>query len=423
MTTHLREVPLAGMNFVLAGAAERGFVPGDPEWINLGQGQPEIGALPGGPERITSVTLEAGDHAYGPVNGTLALRTAVADYYNRTYRPAAGSQYSAANVAIVAGGRLALNRAVAALGAVDVGYMLPDYSAYEDILDRNAPRITPIAVNADSGADAIGRAVADAGLRALLMSNPRNPTGEVIAGDNLRALIDSLRECGCALLIDEFYSHYIYEPDVTGVFGPAERPVSAAEHVTDVDADHVLIFDGLTKNARYPGWRVGWIVGPRDTISVIERVGQAMDGGPSQVVQRAALAALQPSYLDKETAAVRTTFADKRNMTVAGLRAAGIRIDVEPRGTFYVWGSLADMPAPLRTADAFFTAALDRKVITVPGHAFDIDPGSVRSSANSSANSIERGRFDGWVRFSYGPTADSVAIGLQRLQAMVDDYR
>ena len=423
MTTHLREVPLAGMNFVLAGAAERGFVPGDPEWINLGQGQPEIGALPGGPERITSVTLEAGDHAYGPVNGTLALRTAVADYYNRTYRPAAGSQYSAANVAIVAGGRLALNRAVAALGAVDVGYMLPDYSAYADILDRNAPRITPIAVS-EGHSEAIGKAVADAGLRALLMSNPRNPTGEVIAGDDLRALIDRLRERGCALLIDEFYSHYIYEPDANNsnaseVFGPAARLVSAAEHVADVDADHVLIFDGLTKNARYPGWRLGWIVGPRDAISVIERVGQAMDGGPSQVVQRAALAALQPSYLDKETAAVRATFADKRNMTVAGLRAAGIRIDIEPRGTFYVWGSLADMPAPLRNADAFFTAALDRKVITVPGHAFDIDPGSARSSANSA----ERGQFDGWVRFSYGPTADSVAIGLQRLQTMVNDYR
>jgi len=353
MSTHLREVPLAGMNFVLAGAAARGFVSGDPEWINLGQGQPEIGALPGSPERITNVTLEAGDHAYGPVNGTLALRTAVADYYNRTYRHGAASRYSAANVAIVAGGRLALNRAMAALGTVDVGYMLPDYSAYEDILDRNAPRITPIAVT-EAGSDAtsieaIGKAVADAGLRALLMSNPRNPTGEVIADDDLRALIDSLRECGCALLIDEFYSHYIYEPDASGVFGPAARPVSAAEHVADVDADHVLIFDGLTKNARYPGWRVGWIVGPRDAISVIERVGQAMDGGPSQVVQRAALAALQPSYLDKETAAVRAAFANKRNLTVAGLRAAGIRIDVEPRGTFYVWGSLADMPAPLRT--------------------------------------------------------------------------
>ena len=411
--THLRDLPLAGMNFVLHGAAERGFTPGDPEWINLGQGQPEIGDLPGAPPRITTVTLEPGDHAYGPVNGALALRTAVADYYNRTYRSKIDNQYTAANVAIVAGGRLALNRAVAALGAIDMGYLLPDYAAYEDILDRNTPRIRPIAVES-AGGEAIAKAIVDADLGALLMSNPRNPTGEVIAGDELAALLGGARDHGVALLMDEFYSHYIYVPRGEGTYGPAARPVSAAEYVVDVNSDRVLIFDGLTKNARYPGWRVGWVVGPADAIGVIERVGQAMDGGASQVVQRAALDALQPSYLDAETSAVRAAFADKRNRTVAGLRAAGIRIDAEPGGTFYVWGSLHDLPPSLRRADAFFAAALDRKVITVPGHAFDLDPGRRRGEPN---------RYDGWVRFSYGPAMASVAIGLARLKEMVDVHR
>jgi hypothetical protein len=398
------------MTFVLAGAARHGFTPGDPDWVNLGQGQPEIGDLPGAPPRITTITLEPGDHAYGPVNGVLALRTAVADYYNRTYRQDRDSKYTAANVAIVAGGRLALNRAVAALGSIDVGYMLPDYAAYEDILDRNTPRIRPIAVETADGVDAAGgeaiaKAVVDAGLGALLISNPRNPTGEVLAGDELRALLGG----GVALLMDEFYSHYIYVPDADGTFRGADRPVSAAEHVQDVNADPVMIFDGLTKNLRYPGWRIGWVLGPADAISTIERVGQAMDGGTSQVVQRAALAALEPSYLDAETSAVRAAFAEKRNRTVAGLRAAGIRIDAEPAGTFYVWGSLADLPPALRRADAFFEAALARKVITVPGHAFDIDPGHGRAEPN---------RYDGWVRFSYGPAMESVEKGLARLQEM-----
>src|SRR5262249_46947526 len=71
---HLRDVPLAGMNAVLAGAAARGYAPGDPAWVNLGQGQPEIGDIPGAPPRITRIDLEAGDHAYGPVNGTRELR-------------------------------------------------------------------------------------------------------------------------------------------------------------------------------------------------------------------------------------------------------------------------------------------------------------------------------------------------------------
>jgi len=411
--TYLRDVPLAGMNFVLSGAAARGFTPGDPEWINLGQGQPEIGALPGAPERISSITLDPNDHMYGPVNGLPELRQAIADHYNRTYRSGRSSRYTAANVAVVGGGRPGVNRAIAALGAADIGYLLPDYAAYEDILAGNMPRLRPLAVPGDD-VDTLVKAVADAGLSALLMSNPRNPTGRVIRGAELARLVEALSDRGTALLADEFYSHYIYEQDADGRFGPAAGPVSAAAHVRDVDADPVLIVDGLTKNLRYPGWRLGWVLGPADAIAVLERIGQAMDGGPSRPVQRAALAAMEPDYLRRETSAVRAAFAAKRTMAVEGLRAAGIRIDPEPTGTFYVWGSLADMPTPLRTADAFFSAALDHRVITVPGHVFALDPGAMRTDGE---------RFDGWMRFSYGPPADAVATGMTRLRDMVEAHR
>jgi aspartate/methionine/tyrosine aminotransferase len=298
---------------------------------------------------------------------------------------------------------------VAALGRVDVGYMLPDYAAYEDILDRNAARIRPVGIRPAGGGPGepagLVDAVTAAGLRALLISNPRNPTGEVIAGGALAELVKGATAAGCALLVDEFYSAYVYGPDA---------PVSAAAHVDDVDEDQVVIFDGLTKNFRYPGWRLGWVVGPAATVSVVERVGQAMDGGPSQVVQRAALAALDPDYAAAEMAAVRAHFAAKRSAAVAGLRAAGIRVDPEPQGTFYVWGCLDDLPGPLRDAHAFFHAALDHRVITVPGPAFDLDPGRRRD---------DTGAFDRYVRLSYGPPMASVAEGLTRLATLVDSYR
>src|SRR5215471_16643045 len=108
---HLRDVPLAGMNAVLAGATARGYAPGDPDWINLGQGQPEIGDIPGAPPRITSIDLQPGDHAYGPVSGAREVREAVAAHYNRLYRQGK-TPYTAENVSITAGGRIALNRAV-----------------------------------------------------------------------------------------------------------------------------------------------------------------------------------------------------------------------------------------------------------------------------------------------------------------------
>jgi len=211
----------------------------------------------------------------------------------------------------------------------------------------------------------------------------------------------------------------VYDVGLDATGGSRSRPatpVSAAAYAENVDTDPVLIFDGLTKGFRYPGWRLGWVLGPIETIAAIERIGQAMDGGPSQVVQRAALTALEPGYADAETAAVRAHFAAKRDVMVDGLRAAGIRVndgEHRQRGSFYVWGSLDDMPEPLRDADAFFREALDQRVITVPGYVFDLNPGGHR----------EIGAFDRFVRFSYGPPADAVSDGVARLVALVGGYR
>ena len=64
---------------------------------------------------------------------------------------------------------------------------------------------------------------------------------------------------------------------------------SAARYVEDVDRDPVVIFDGLTKNWRYPGWRVTWTVGPREVIEAVASAGSFLDGGGSRPLQRAAI--------------------------------------------------------------------------------------------------------------------------------------
>lgn len=374
-----------GVIFVLDEARKRGWTMGHPDWINLGQGQPEVGVLQGAPPRIDQVRLDPGDHAYGPVNGTVALREAVAAHYNRLYR-AGKKPYTASNVAIVQGGRLALSRALAALDAVNVGYMLPDYSAYEDMLGLHLSRITPMPVRDLSRLTDVG---------ALLLSNPCNPTGVAIHGTALQKLVDTGRRDGCALLLDEFYSHFTY--DLGG-------PVSAAFHVDDPETDRVLLFDGLTKNFRYPGWRIGWVVGPTEAISVLDRVGSSIDGGPSQIAQRAALAALEPSYADGETAAVRGEFARKRDLMVTALRSMGIEVST-PDGTFYAWGRLKG------DAMDFFSRALDVNVITVPGQLFDINPGKRRHTPS----------YTNWMRFSFGPPYAQVEEALGRLEKLAKD--
>src|SRR3984957_12031760 len=105
-----RFVPRTGVIYVMHEAAQHGFTYDDPHWANLGQGSPETGPLPDAPPRIEKLEIPATTLQYGPVAGHRDLRQAVADFYNSTFRRGKASQYSADNVSIASGGRLALTR-------------------------------------------------------------------------------------------------------------------------------------------------------------------------------------------------------------------------------------------------------------------------------------------------------------------------
>lgn len=402
-----RPVPFTGVIYVTAEATRRGFRPGAPGWCNLGQGQPETGPLPGAPPRVAAVDVGVDDQEYAPVAGIPELRAAIAELYNARYRRGLGSQYTAENVCVCGGGRLSLTRTVAALGNVNLGHFLPDYTAYEELLDAFGA-FTPIPILLDGadgyrfGPDQLRREITGRGLSALLLSNPANPTGRVLRGAELGAWVEVARDLQCALLLDEFYAHYAWD----GV-----GPVSAAAHVRDVDRDPVVILDGLTKNWRYPGWRCTWIVGPRAVIEAVTSTGSFLDGGGSRPLQRAAIPLLDPAVVEAEAAAIRACFLPKRELLLAGARAAGLHVEVPPAGTFYAWVDLSRLPAPLDDGMGFFRAALDEGVIVVPGEFFDINPGKRRSGRPS--------RFRQYARLSFGPEATVVAEGVRRLGAMV----
>src|SRR5712671_1629334 len=257
-----RDVPFMGVIWVVHEATKLGFVNGHPDWCNLGQGQPEVGEMAGAPPRHTTIELEPGDHAYGPLGGTPELREAIAAHYNRLYRKGKRSQYTAANVCVAQGGRLALTRIFAALGEGQDGFQLPVERIESEIDEK--------------------------GLSAFLVSNPCNPTGNVIQGRDLAALVELARTHGTTMLLDEFYSHFIYTPEGQ----PGAGPVSGAAYVQGVEKEPVLLVDGLTKSFRYPGWRVGWTLGPAPLMETLARAASSIDGGPSRIAQRAALAVL-----------------------------------------------------------------------------------------------------------------------------------
>jgi aspartate/methionine/tyrosine aminotransferase len=399
----------------MAEAGRKGYRYGDPDWCNLGQGQPETGELPGAPPRVSAVEIGPGDQDYAPVPGLWELRRAVAELYNELYRQGQSSRYTEHNVCICGGGRASLTRAVAALGQVNLGHFLPDYTAYEELLDifklfTSIPILLEGEKGYHFGIDELSREITGRGLSALLLSNPCNPTGKVIQGEELERWVGVAGELGCSLLIDEFYSHYIW----TGA-PPGPGLVSAARYVRDVDTDPVVLFDGLTKNWRYPGWRCTWIVAPQAVIEAVSSSGSFLDGGGSKPLQRSAIPLLAPDLVRSETAAIRRTFLRKRGILTEGLRQAGVRFDLEPEGTFYCWGDVSGLPTPLNEGMAFFRAALEHRVICVPGEFFDVNPGKRRSGRPS--------RFRHYVRFSFGPEEGAVLEGVRRIQAMVRDLR
>ena len=412
-----REVPRTGVIYVTTEATKRGYSPSSDDWCNLGQGMPEAEALPGAPPRIAELPIKEGDQEYAPVGGLWELREAIASYYNDLFRRGMGSKYSAENVAVSGGGRSALTRVAASLGNINLGHFLPDYTAYEELLSVFR-LFSPIPIllepergYAFSGAD-LRREVLGRGLAAILVSNPSNPTGKVIGGSDLAEWVAVGRELDCSLIFDEFYSHYIWRPDLIAQGGSGSGPIeTAARHVEDVDRDPVVILDGLTKNWRYPGWRVTWTVAPKKIIESVISAGSFLDGGGSRPLQRKAMELLSPTLATAETKAIHATFGKKRAKLLNGLRDLGFTVDLPPEGTFYVWASAAHLPASISDGMSFFRAALEKNVITVPGEFFDVDPGKRRGGRAS--------RFRRHLRFSFGPPLPRLELALERFRELI----
>ena len=405
-----RFVPRTGVIYVMHEATRHGFHHDDPLWANLGQGSPETGPLPGAPPRIEDVHISASRQQYAPVAGNRDLCQAVADYYNSVHRRGKKSKYTRDNVSIASGGRLALTRLASALGNINMGHVIPDYTAYEELLGIfKAFSPIPILLDAEAGYKIspgnLKKEILGRGLSALLVSNPCNPTGQLVEGRELCDWCRLARECQCTLILDEFYSHYIYS-------GPARLPgktVSAAAYVEDVERDPVIIVDGLTKNWRYPGWRISWTLGPKSVIEAIASAGSFLDGGANHPFQQAAAPLLKPQTAIEETVAIQKHFRRKRDYVLNRLRRMGIGVDAVPAGAFYVWANLVRLPKPLNDGMRLFREGLKEKVITVPGVFFDVNPGNRRS----------HGRYENYCRISFGPELPKLELGLDALERVI----
>ncbi|RSH89368.1 hypothetical protein EHS25_002480 [Saitozyma podzolica] len=387
----------------------------------------QVGDLPGGPPRpkVIDLTQWGEDiNEYSPTVGVKELREAVAHLYNTEYRQGKESQYTYENVCIVPGGRAGMARVAA--GDVYTGYQIPEYTTYSEVLSvfkRLVPIPTALDAKASSriilprhdfannSADVVDlsrtstsstlirrvehrpmhrqapdspltqlqlkKEISNLSLSVVVASNPRNPTGQCIAGEDLSDLVHLSRD-KTTIILDEFYSWYQY-PDDDKDLGYS---LSGASYVEDVNEDPVVIINGLTKGFRLPGWRVCWVVGPKSAISAISQSGSFLDGGASHPLQMAAIPLLEPSrvqqdkvrphlpyhseirdYLPLRRAApfqisLQKAFRTKRDHVLSRLEKMGLPVTVAPTATFYIWLDLSPLEAPLNNGLVFFEELL-----------------------------------------------------------------
>lgn len=396
-------------------ATEHGYAEDPSSWANLGQGAPEADdEIEGSFPRPTSIPITSAAREYGPTAGIKPLRAAVARLYNEHYRQGKASQYTWENVCIVPGGRAGLIRIAAILGNSYLSFPIPDYSAYSEMLTlfKNiAPIPIPLAqddhyhIHPDKIAEEIAR-----GTSVLLTSNPRNPTGHFVSHEELARIQDICRD-RATLILDEFYGGYNYTTDCDGT------TISGASNVVDVNQDDVLLIDGLTKRFRLPGWRIAWVVGPKEFVNALGSAGSYLDGGANAPFQEAAIPMLEPSLVHAEMKALQQHFREKRDFVLQRLHEIGFRVQDVPQATFYIWLDLTSLDPPLpeeaNISDGlnFFNALLTEKVIVVPGIFFDLNPAKRRDLFDSPCHHF--------VRLSYGPKMDVLKMGLDGIERVI----
>ncbi|KAK8087063.1 hypothetical protein PG994_002037 [Apiospora phragmitis] len=362
-------------------ASEYGFLEAPHEWANLGREPPRSRTI----LRAASRDLKPSMSPPPP----RPLREAVAHMYNEHHRQGKDSKYTWENVAIVPGGRAGLIRIAAVLNNAYVGFFIPDYTAYNEMLSlfKNFAAIpTPLDesdgyhIHPDKIATEIAR-----GTSVILTSNPRNPTGRVVANPELAEIQDICR--GRATLIsDEFYSGYNYTSNCDGT------TISAAENAGES--------------------RGSWA---KEFIKAIGSCGSYLDGGANAPFQEAAVPMLEPSLVQTEMVALQRHFRDKRDYVLKRLRDMGFVIKYVPDSTFYLWLNLEGLPGPISDGLNFFQACLEEKVIVVPGIFFDLNPARRRDLFDSPCHHF--------VRFSYGPRMEVLKLGCDGIERVVQKFK
>ncbi|MDI6692755.1 MAG: pyridoxal phosphate-dependent aminotransferase [Anaerosomatales bacterium] len=328
--------------------------------------------------------MEAGETGYTQSAGLPSLREAIVEHMRTAY----GVTVSADDIVVTQGTSPAMLLTFGAL--LDPGDEVvmadPCYPAYPNYVRFLGSVPVSVRVRAEDGfrfrLDELEAAITPR-TKAVVVNSPGNPTGAVLHDEDLRALADIAERHGVWIVSDEIYHGLQF----------SGRSRSMLEYT-----DRVFVLNGFSKAYAMTGWRLGYLVAPREFVRAAEVIQQNFFLCANHFVQVAGAVALL--HGQGEVARMRAIYAERKAFLVPALRSLGLGVEVEPEGAFYVfadaraWGGEDSLAIASRLLE-------EAGVAVAPG--VDFGPGG-----------------EGFLRFSYATSMERLEEGVERLAQWVE---
>ncbi len=352
--------------------------------INLGIGAPDFRT----PDNIVEAGVKAlrdGHHFYTPARGLPELRQAVAEDIRR-WR---GVDVDPENVLVVPGGKPTMAFAIQMFGEPDteILYPNPGFPIYESMIEFSGAKAVPIELRESKGfefdpEDVLSKI--NPRTRLLIVNTPANPTGGVVSKEALDRLVKGLEaHPQVAILADEIYSRLTY--------GRAEHhSLLKYESIRD----RLIVLDGWSKTFSMTGWRLGWGLWPSAWVKDAERMQINTNSCASAPVQMAGIEALRGPQDDVDRMV--EAFDQRRVAIVKELNDLPGFSCVMPRGAFYAFPNI--------TGTGMTSKALQDHLLQEAG---------VATVAGTAFGHLG----EGYLRFSYASSLDSIREALGRVRA------
>lgn len=364
--------------------------------IGFGAGEPDFPT----PDYIVDAAIAAAkvvaNHRYTPSPGLPELREAIVAKTKRDSH----YEITADQVLVTNGGKQAVYQAFATI--IDPGdeVLLPSpfWTTYPEAIKLAGGK--SVEVFADESQNYLVtveqlEAARTTKTKALLFCSPSNPTGSVYSAEQAKAIGEWALKNNIWIISDEIYEHLLYD----GATAPS-LPV-----LVPGLADTCIIINGVAKTYAMTGWRVGWMIGPKDVIKAATNLQSHLTSNVSNVSQRAAIAAVSGN-LDA-VHKMGEAFNRRRALIVGLLNEIPGFVCPTPQGAFYVYPSVKGaLGKTIRGKVANTSAELatiileEVEVAAVPGEAFGPS---------------------GYLRFSYATSDEDIVEGIGRIKKLLTE--